>query len=463
VTRAVVVGGSIAGMCAARVLCDFYDEVMLVDRDVFPTEAGMRSGIPQSRHAHALLARGQSELERLFPGFVAAMTAAGAQLFDPGVGLAMRRAPGWQDVGPGGIDTLWASRDLLEHSVRSLLRKHGVVQLRERTAAIGLRCADNAPRRVTGLRVRSEGQGEQTLDADLVVDASGRNTHAERWLQEHGLPLPTTQRVDAHAGYASRFYQPPTGAQRPKEWWWRGLWVEFQPDLPRGAVIFPIENDRWLLTAVGFGGDYPPTDETGFLAFLETLSSKSIARAIARATPISDITGNRSMANVFRRYDAWDAELRGFLALGDSVCAFNPIYGQGMSTAAASAGLLAGVLREHGKGPGFERAFFATVGGFLGDVWNLATGADFLWPTTEGERPHVPAPIAAYLGLAMESAHCDAQLRKHIIPVFNLTGSMRLFFDPRFAAQVLAASAARRLRARLGVTTLAPDLPPAPA
>jgi 2-polyprenyl-6-methoxyphenol hydroxylase-like FAD-dependent oxidoreductase len=462
-SRAIVVGGSIAGMCAARVLCDHFKEVVLVDRDVFPSEVATRSGIPQSRHAHALLGRGQDELERLFPGFVAAMTAGGALLFDPGSELAMRRSLGWQDVGPHGFDTLWASRDLIEHTVRSRLRAHGLVELRERTSALGLRCADNAPRRVTGLRVRSEGAGEQVLDADLVVDASGRHSHAERWLQEHGLPLPDTQRVDAHAGYASRFYRPPPRERRPKEWWWKGLWIEYQPDTPRGAVIFPIEDDRWLVTAVGIAGNYPPTDEAGFLAFLETLSSRSIARAVALASPLSDIAGNRSMANVFRRYDRWDAELRGFVALGDAVCAFNPIYGQGMSTAAASAGLLADVLRERGKGPGLERAFFARSGAFLADVWNLATGADFQWPSTEGDRPRVPPAIGAYLRIAMEAGHFDAALRRQIVPVFNLTGSLKLFFEPRFAARALAAAARRRLRARLGVTAYAPDLPPAPA
>lgn len=461
--RAVVVGGSLAGMCAARVLCDFYDEVVLVDRDVFPAGVAPRAGVPQAKHAHALLGRGQQELERLFPGFVAAMTAGGALSFDPGKELAMRRSLGWQAVGPNGFDALWASRDLLEHTVRSRLRAHGSVQLQERTAALGLRCADNAPRRVTGLRVRSEGRGEHVLDAELVVDASGRNSHAERWLSEHGLPLPNTQRVDAHAGYASRFYQPPTGDQRPREWWWRGLWIEGEPGLPRGSVIFPLEHDRWLVTAVGFGGQYPPTDPDGFHAFLESLSSRAIARAVARATPLSDVAGNRSLANVFRRYDAWDAELRGFLALGDAVCAFNPLYGQGMSTAAACAGMLADVLRERGRGPGLERAYFARIGRFLGDVWNLATGADFMWPTTEGDRPNLPPAIGAYLRLALEAAHGDPELRRHIIPVFNLTGPMSLFFHPRFAAKVAKAVAGRRLRARLGVSTLAPDLPPAPA
>ncbi len=463
-SRAVVVGGSIAGMCAARVLSDSFDEVVIVDRDHYPDDATARSGVPQSRHAHALLSRGQTELERLFPGFVAAMRAGGALFFDAGTGFAMRRAPGWQDVGPSGVETLWSSRDLLEFTVRSLLRAQTRVQLRQGTQVLGLCAARRSALRVTGVRIRSEREGEHELAADLVVDASGRNTRADAWLAELGLPLPETQRVDAHAGYASRFYKAPPRERRPREWWWRGLWVEWQRDVPRGGVIFPLEGDRWLVTCAGIGGgQHPPTDEAGFLAFLETFSSPAIARAVALAEPISPISGNRSLANVYRRYDRWPHELHGFVASGDSVCAFNPIYGQGMSSAAASSSVLAAVLRAGRLRPGFEREFFRRQAAFLTSVWNLATGADFQWPTTEGERPRMPPGISAYLTLALECAHNDARLRRHVTPVFNLTGSMALFFHPRFVAAVLARASRDRIRRRLFGARAIPPAPPAPA
>jgi hypothetical protein len=295
-----------------------------------------------------------------------------------------------------------------------------------------------------------------------VVDASGRNTHVESWLSALAIPPPQTQRVDAKAGYASRFYQAPPPERRPAHWWWKGLWVEWQPpDLPRGAVIFPLENDRWLVTAAGIGGDVPPTDETGYLAFLSTLSSGALARAVALATPLSDVAGNRSLANVFRRYDGWQAGPAGFVALADAVCAFNPIYGQGMSCASACAGILRAVLRERGPS-GFERAFFERQGEFLLSVWNLATGADFLWPTTEGMRPNVPGPVGAYLNLAMETAHCDAVARRHLAPVFNLVGDMKLFFSPGFALRVLTTGTARRLRWRFSGAPEIPDDPVSP-
>lgn len=457
-SRAVVIGGSIGGMCAARALADAFDEVVIVDRDRYPSDATFRAGVPQSRHAHALLDRGQLEIEGLFPGFTQAMREAGALSFDVGSGFAMRRRPGWQDVGDNGVASLFSSRDLLEHTIRTLLRAQTRIELRERTQVIGL-LGDAA--RITGVRVRTEGAGESELSADLVLEASGRNSQMERWLEALRITPPHTQRVDAKAGYASRFYQAPPAAERPSHWWWKGLWVEWQPpDLARGAVIFPLENERWLVTLAGIGDDVPPTDEAGYLGFLNTLSSPSVARAVALATPISEISGNRSLANVFRRYDQWPSAPPGLLALGDAVCGFNPIYGQGMSSAAACAGILRAVLRERGRAAGFERELFARQGAFLESVWNLATGADFLWPTTEGERPKVPAPIGAYLSLAMETAHCDAAARRHIAPVFNLTADVKLFFSPGFLLTVLAKGGARRLRRRLRGEPVVPDEPP---
>jgi hypothetical protein len=297
----------------------------------------------------------------------------------------------------------------------------------------------------------------------LVVDASGRNTHAEAWLKELGVGAPITQRVDSKAGYASRFYKAPPPERRPKSMWWKGLWVEWQPPhLPRGAVIFPIEHDRWLVTAAGIGADQPPTDEAGFVKFLDTIASPAVAHAVALAEPLSGISGNRSMANVFRRYDKWPKPLGGFIALGDSVCAFNPIYGQGMSSATACASILGEAVHEAGATDRLPALFFKRQAAFLASVWNLATGADFRWPTTEGHRPPMPPGVGEYINLAFECAHDNAVLRRHLAPVFYLTGSMALFFEPRFVAKVLAQAAKKRFTHQLlGPKIVSPE-PPIP-
>jgi 2-polyprenyl-6-methoxyphenol hydroxylase-like FAD-dependent oxidoreductase len=461
--RAIVIGGSVGGLSAARALEGFFDEVVVIDRDSFPTTVKARSGVPQSRHAHVLLERGARELETLFPGFIAKMSAAGALTFDPGVGLAVRRVYGWQPLGPNGWDMLWASRDLLEFTLRKLLREQTRVRLVEQTRVVGLRYEGSpAHRKVIGVKLQGEHASATELAAELVVDASGRHSHAEDWLREIGLTPPVRDKVDLHAGYASRLYQAP--AEKPADWWWKGLWIEWQPPgLPRAGVICPIEGDRWMVTLVGIEDQIPPTDERGYLAFMRTLSSPLLADAVARATPLSDIAGNRAMANLYRRYDRWRVRLPGFVAVADAVCAFNPIYGQGMSVAATCAGLLRDQLQESGpQDPRFAERFFARQARFVRTPWRLATGADFLWPNTEGKRPPSVPLIEAYMKLAFEAGHCDPEARLHLAPVFGLTGSLTRFFEPAFVSSVLLAASRRRLQARLFGESYVPEAPPVP-
>jgi 2-polyprenyl-6-methoxyphenol hydroxylase-like FAD-dependent oxidoreductase len=458
--RAVVIGGSIAGMGAARALQDFFDEVVIVDRDAFPAGVAFRSGAPQSRHAHALLERGQQELETLFPGFIAEMKAAGAQTFDPGLHVAVHRTWGWQDVGAYGTELLWGSRSLLEFTVRKLLRAQTRVKVLERAQVLGLCVSCGPDRRVTGIKLRSESGEVQELAAELVVDTSGRHTRADDWLKGLGLAPPRCDRVDAHLGYATRLYQQP--ARRPASWWWKSLWIEWQPpSLARAGVIFPIEDDRWLVTLAGIGDDMPPVDERGFNAFMQSLSTPLLAEAVSLATPLSGITGHRSLANVFRRYDSWPERLPGFVSLGDATCAFNPIYGQGMSVAVACASLLRAQLAETGaQHPDFAPSFFQRQASLLKQPWGLATRADFVWPTTEGRRPQRSRPIvSSYIRLALECTHADAALRRQIQPVFNLTGSRALFFRPRFVAGVLFAGARRWIQRKLFGAPVANALP----
>jgi 2-polyprenyl-6-methoxyphenol hydroxylase-like FAD-dependent oxidoreductase len=444
---AVVIGGSMAGMCAARVLADHFDQVTLVDRDSYPTGVEHRLGVPQSHHAHALLARGLVELERLFPGFERGLLERGAQKLDPNQDFAILRQWGWAPRRPSGLESLWASRPLVDAVVREKLRLLPNIESRERASVIGLRIERAQRARVSGVTIRRDGESE-TLAADLVVDASGRGSKAPAWFEAAGLARPKEEVVEAFAGYASRFYRRPPAERRPKDWWWKGLWIEgIPPTFPRGGLAIPIENDMWLATAVGFGKDYPPADEPGFLAFLGTLASPIIAKALAHAEPLSDIVVNRSTTNRFRHYESWDVELDGFLALGDSVCAFNPVYGQGMSTAAVSAAELATAIKTVGTSPeALPRAHFAAQARFLTSVWSLAAGADFIWPATMGDRPAGSALMRPYLRLLTESIHCDPALMRRMVRVMHLLDHPSGAATPAVIGAVLQSTIKRRLR-----------------
>jgi 2-polyprenyl-6-methoxyphenol hydroxylase-like FAD-dependent oxidoreductase len=461
--RAIVIGGSLAGMCTARVLADVFDEVTIVDRDTFPVTVGPRRGVPQARHAHGLLERGRREFDALFPGFSSEIVAAGALSFDGGLHIPTRRGLGWQGHGPNGMLQLWSSRDLLEFTVRRLFRAQARVQLRERTRVMGLRVQAGLQPLVTGVVVRTDDAAQEELSADLVVDASGRGTRVETWLRECGVAGPTSDVVDAHGAYASRLYQAPR--PRPAAIWWKGLWIDAQPpSLPRAGAIIPVEGDRWLVTLSGIADAAPPTDEIGFMSFMQRLGSPALAHAVSLATPLSDIAGNRQLQNVRRRYERWEGGLRGFIAVGDAACSFNPIYGQGMSVAAASAVLLRDMLsREVSQAAGFEARFYAQQAALVDAAWMLATRTDLVWPTTQGTRRKSTPMLGAYVALALKTGHFDPAVRRQILPIFNLTGSLKTLFRPSVVASVLRSSVRRRLRDYLFGRPPIPDFPPIPA
>ena len=461
VDRAVVIGGSIAGLCAARVLSDFFGEVTVVDRDEFPDGAVERAGVPQSRHVHALLVGGRRELDRLFPGFDRLMLERGALDIDFLRDFATLRPDGWWPPEPSGLQTLFASRVLLESVVRELLSVRPNVRFLPRHAVERL-IASGDPLRVRSVRLQPRDPGGVTsLDAELVVDASGRGSHAPDWLVALGLPAPAETVVDAFAGYSTRWYRAPE--PWPAEWWWKGIWLDpAGPHDFRAAVLSPVEGWRWVVTAGGLARHYPPSDPDEFTAALATLRSPLIAEAVGRATPISPVYCHRQMANRFRHYERSDAPLRGFVATGDAVCAFNPVYGQGMTSAAFTAGILAGCIDAVGPtSPELPRRFFAAQAKFLREPWGMATGADFRYATTAGARPLGVRFLNPYFDALFKTCADDPVVRQRFGEVIHMLRPAGALFDPSILVRTAAATL-RRLRLPAPARTI-PALPPAPA
>ncbi|GIW42631.1 MAG: hypothetical protein KatS3mg076_3208 [Candidatus Binatia bacterium] len=444
--RAVVIGGSIAGLCAARVLSDFFREVFVVERDRLPDGPHERPGVPQSRHIHALLIRGRRELEALFPGFEAEMRQQGALELEFSWDFAVLQKDGWLPRARLGLRTLFASRNLIEAVVRDLARKLPRVRFLENTRVVGLRFSPGDPPRVTGVVV-SEGPGNapRPLDAELVVDASGRGTRVPAWLDRAGLRPPEEDVVDAHAAYATRWYRAPSPELWPREWWWKGIWID--PVLPHdvtAAVLSPVEGHRWVVTLGGLARLCPP-DEKGFAEKLGRLRSPILARAVALGEPESPLYHNHAMANRFRLYHRWAHAPAGFVAIGDSVCSFNPIYGQGMTCAALSARALADCLRKHETlDRDFSRAFFATQARVLRDPWLMATGADFHLAETTGKRPRGIGFFNAYTDLLFEAMRDDLFLRRRIGEVVHMLRPPSALFTPRVLRRVLPFLARRK-------------------
>lgn len=455
--HAVVAGGSVAGLLAARVLADHFDRVTVVERDRLPDGAEPRRGVPQGRQIHALLARGLQGLERLFPGFGQELLAAGAvPMRLPGDVLILGRA-GWVDRRAPGWLALSATRPLIEATVRRRLRALPGVTVLDGHEVTGLLATDGG-RSVRGVSLRSlDGYGPPCAEADLVVDASGRGSRAPAWLADLGHGRPGSTTIDAGISYAGRLYRIPDGFTAD----WQGLMIFGSPvGNPRTGYLFPVEGGRWMLGLIGIAGHHPPTDEEGHHAFMRSLRHPVLADALAGAEPVSDIRAHHGTSNRrwhFERMRRWPER---FVVVGDAACAFDPVYGQGMSSAVIAAETLDECLRDHRQGrptgalDGLSHRFQRTLARRHGEPWRFSTGEDLRYPTTTGGRT---GPLMRlqhrYLGRLEAAATYDPAVADVYTRALGMLERPTALLRPR----IVAAAARARQRTEL---TAPPARPP---
>jgi 2-polyprenyl-6-methoxyphenol hydroxylase-like FAD-dependent oxidoreductase len=388
--HAVVIGGSVGGLLVARVLSDYFDNVTVVERDTIGPDAQPRKGVPQGRHVHVIFGGGVRVLARLFPGFFDELVEAGAFVCDFARDLCWYHGGVWKLRTHSDLTSYWQSRPFLEAHVRRRVRHDTKVRHLEACDVTGL-VTDATRTRITGVEIErrsGDTRGKEVLEADLVVDAGGRGSRLPQWLEALGYRAPEETTVEINIGYASRLYERP--AQGPGDW--RMLAVYGTPPRnKRAAYLFPVEGGRWLATAVGMLEDYPPDDDAAFLEFARSLETPDFFEAIKPARPLSPIATYKFPAHCWRHYERLAAFPERLLVLGDALCSFNPVYGQGMSVCALEADLLDRTLQEAAAtGPlpgGLSRRFFRQAAKIIADPWLLATNSDFLYPQTRGRRP----------------------------------------------------------------------------
>lgn len=452
-----------AGLSAGRVLSDFFDQVTVIDRDAYPEGALERPGVPQSRHVHALLARGRQELDGLFPGFSQVMCEGGVHELDFPSSFATLRPTGWAPRANNRLPLFFASRAQIEATVRGLFRKLPNVTLLERTTVTGLAATRQDHLTATGVHLTPlDGGASITLEADLIVDASGRASKAPEWFRELDLTPPQETIVDSFAGYSSRWFKAPDPSRLPREWWWKGVWIDVKlPENTFAGVLIPVEHGRWLVTIAGVAKHYPPSDEAGFMATLPQLRSPIIDEMVRLAEPISPVYSNRAMANRFRHYEQWQERLDRFIALGDAACAFNPVYGQGMTTGAVSATILRDCLKQGGPtNPDLPQQFFRAQARFQQTPWGLATGADFRFPNTEGQPSRVSHVIGPYMETLFQAGDEDSVVRIQVSRVLNMLKMPPALFAPHIVARVAWWALKRKLSRKGEAGYSEPAMPP---
>ncbi|HEV8168162.1 MAG TPA: FAD-dependent monooxygenase, partial [Pyrinomonadaceae bacterium] len=411
--HAVVLGGSLAGLLAARVLSDHFDEVTLIERDAYPETTAARKGVPQANHVHGLLARGREILEELFPGVQDEMIAAGAPVVDIANEIAWFTPAGWGVRFPSELMVLAFTRPLLDLHVRRRLAKNPRVKILDNTDVVHL-IPDSKTNRLAGVLIcprasETDRRVAKELHADLVLDATGRASRAPRWLEDLGYEPPEEIVIDAHLAYASRLYRIPEDFDGG----WKCAYVQAAPpDEKRGAILFKVEGNRWLVTLIGRAGNTPPGDEAGFLEFARSLRSSTIFDAIRNAEPLTPIKTHRATQNRLRRYERAKRLPGNFLLLGDAVCAFNPVYGQGMTTAALGVMTLRQCLREaNGNLSNLSRRFQKRLAKVNAAPWLLATGEDYRYRETVGGSPTL---MTKFMHCYMDHV---VQLATHSVPV----------------------------------------------
>ncbi|MDQ4032582.1 MAG: FAD-binding protein [Actinomycetota bacterium] len=423
--RVVVLGASMAGLFAAAAAAGRGNSVMVLERDVLPGDPKPRAGVPQGEQPHVFLFRGLLALEELLPGSRQELLGVGAVPFDTGE-LPWLAEQGWLPVGQRAFEVLSVTRPLFEHVIRRRVVELAGVQIRAGSKVTSLRCRDQQWE--VGLADGS------TVLTDLVVDASGRSSRLPVWLADAGVRAAPVSQVDSGVGYATRMY-----AAAPSQFDAVGVVIQQTPATLVGGIALPVEGGRWLVSAVGCGEHRPPRDAAGFESFLQRLPDPALAELARHAEPISTVAVHRQTGNRRHYYEQVPDWPTGLLVVGDALCAFNPIYGQGITVAACEALLLRQALATR-LGPGYTRRLLRKFAAVVSLPWAISTSEDLRYPTSAGRQSLPQALLGQWTRqLSALAAHGDRRAHAVLARVYHLMGSPALLFHPALGAAALRA------------------------
>jgi 2-polyprenyl-6-methoxyphenol hydroxylase-like FAD-dependent oxidoreductase len=430
--RAVVIGASIAGLCAARVLSDFYDRVTVFERDELPSTPVNRAAVPQGRHVHLLMARGAVEFDALFPGLLDDMVAAGVP--------KLENRPDCIYFGAAGhlLGTGHTLRDQFTAYVPS--RPHLEWQLRRRAVAIdnvelqqrSVREPrfDVATQRVTGVLLDSNDiANPEFVPADLVVDAAGRGTRLPAWLEQWGYQRPREDAIDVGIGYASHQFRLPDGLIKE-----RVIVAGASREQPLGLGMLGYEDGGWVITTFGVAKVEPPQTFSEMVRLAETLLPDRLHAALKHAEPVGEVAFHRFPASRWRRYDKLDRFPAGIVPLGDAVASFDPTFGQGMTMTSLQAGHLRRALTN---GQDLARNVNRATAKTTFPVWMMTAIGDFNFHHAAGTAPRWYRPVGSLFDQFLGAAETDPVLAEWFLRRFSLLDSLYMIPTPPLVVRAI--------------------------
>ncbi|MFM0122551.1 hypothetical protein P0D73_27260 [Paraburkholderia sp. RL18-101-BIB-B] len=435
--RAVVIGAGMGGLPAAQVLADYFREVVVLERDVLPADATPRPGVPQGEHPHGLLAGGLKALCDLFPDFSSTLVQAGANSLDSGLEVC-HEYPGQEPlpVRSLGVATFTMTRPLLELAVRRRVRERANVVFRDecRVVAIGATPDGNA---VASVAYKTRDGKLEVLPADLVVDASGRGKPTLDFLKSTARPMPEETVIGVDFGYSTAVCTIPPDATPARK---VVITMPRAPQESRMGLLLLREDGNWFAALGGRGADTPPADGDAFTAYAASLPTSSVYDAIKDATLHGHIEQFAFPESRRRHFNTTGDFPRGLIPIADSVCRFNPVYGQGMSAAAQEAVVLRNLLAAHASDADplatLSSEFLSTIESIIENPWSLAALPDLAYPDARGKRPaDLEESIGHHMAIT-QAAHHDPDIHKRLIEVLNLLKPVSALKAPAITQKV---------------------------
>ncbi|MDQ0656148.1 NAD(P)/FAD-dependent oxidoreductase [Paenibacillus sp. W2I17] len=386
--KAVVIGAGIAGLITARMLSDYYKEVIIIERDEFPTEPLNRQGVPQSFHPHRVQPRGGLIMEHYFPGYNEELIALGAiSSHEEKLVVTNKYGTLVNKEDPSSFKIASSSRALMEWVLRNRIQEISQISFLTNTEVTGLLVSEDK-RSITGIytKERRGEKREKQLPADMVIDASGRSSKLIRWLEQIGLSVPEPEVLKVSLGYSTRYYK--IKSSIPNEW----VMSDSDPEQGIRAGIFTrIEDDIAGLILFNAGGDeYPSTQPEEFQEQLKHLfASDKIVELMERLEPVQGPRGYRISESVRQHFEIMEDWPSGLLVLGDAFCSFDPIHGQGITVAAIEAETIGKCLeaQQIHHDPQFERKALLRMQQAIEPAWWLSSVADLRWNGVEHGGP----------------------------------------------------------------------------
>jgi 2-polyprenyl-6-methoxyphenol hydroxylase-like FAD-dependent oxidoreductase len=432
--RAIVVGAGLGGLSAARVLSDYFDEVMILDRDELPDDAIPRPGVPQGKHAHLLLAGGLKALVNLFPDLGNELMRAGAEPIDPGFDILIEDSG--RDIWPKikfGRSTYSMTRPLIERVLRRYVERIGNIKVRGGCRAHNIISGSKA-RAATGIQFQMVDGSRETLKSDLIVDASGNGSLTVEFLKSTGRRPPEETSIGVNIRYASALFERSHICDDYKI-------VSSLPSAreeTRGGVIVAAENDINQVVLAGRGKDIPPIDGTEFLRYARQLRTATVYNAIKDAKRLTEITPFSFPESRWRHFAQVPDFPRGVLPMGDAICRFNPVYGQGMTVASKEANMLSDLLQtlDGDSLATLAPTFLTEAETLIAHPWAMSAIPDFIHPETIGERPDDLENRLNFQKALDRLAVRDLKIYELLIEVMHLLKPPTLLEDPSIIGRV---------------------------